>query len=82
MNRKGSLFLGIALALFIYVSGVLIMPFIADDIATFRVDLDCYNSAISGGNKITCLYGGALMPYFIWFFISLAVGLIIGGLKG
>ena len=80
MNKKGSIFLGLALGIFIFISGVLILPFIADDISTFRVALNCSNSAsISDGIKLTCLFGGALVPYYIWFFSSLAIGLIIGG---
>lgn len=83
MNKKGSIFLGIALAIFLFIAGVLILPFVTDDIATFRVALDCENpSSISGGTQITCLYGGALVPYYIWFFSSLAIGLVIGGFRG
>lgn len=83
MNKRGSIFLGIALGIFLFICGVLILPFIADDVATFRVALDCSDAgSISDGTKLTCLFGGALVPYYIWFFSSLALGLIIGGAKG
>jgi len=79
-NKRGSIFLGITLGLFIFITGVLILPFITDDIATFRVDLNCSNvDSITDGTKLTCLFGGALVPYYIWFFSSLAIGLVIGG---
>jgi hypothetical protein len=82
-NKKGSVFLGLGLGIFIFIMGVLILPYIADDVTSFRTSLDCSNSgSISDGTKITCLFGGALVPYYIWFFSSLAVGLIIGGSKG
>lgn len=83
MNKSGNVFLGLALAVFIFVMGVLVLPYLTDDITTFRVALGCANTgSISGGTMITCLYAGALAPYFIWFFISLAVGLVLGGING
>ena len=33
--------------------------------------------AITDGTKVTCLFGGATIPYYIWLFSSLALGLII-----
>jgi len=75
MNKKGSVFLGLSLGIFIFVIGVLIMPFLLDDVTTFRTEMNCSTDTISNGAKITCLYGGALIPYYIWFFSSLAVGL-------
>jgi len=83
MNRKGAIFLGLTLGIFIFIVGVLILPFITDDVASFREALNCSNSTgISSGTKLTCLFGDALVPYYIWFFSALAIGLIIGGSKG
>ncbi len=82
MNKRGSAFLGIALGIFIFVMGALTMPFLLDDIDTARTDLDCTNSSITGGAKINCLFVGAINPFFILFFTSLAIGLIVGGSKG
>jgi hypothetical protein len=77
-NKKGSLFLGLGFGLFLFITGVLIMPFILDDVSTTRVDLDCYGEGLTGGNKITCLFVGLLNPYYIWFFTAMALGLIVG----
>ena len=38
-------------------------------------------TAISGGTMLTCLFGGALVPYYIWTLVALCVGLIIGGAR-
>ena len=82
MNRKGNVFFGFALGIFIFVMGVLVLPYLADDVSTFRAALDCSNSSsISGGTMISCLFGSALIPYYIYFFVSLTIGLIIGGFE-
>ena len=82
MNRKGSVFFGLTLGIFLFIMGVLIMPYILDDITTARTDLDCAGAAISSGTKLTCLFVGAINPYYIWFFSSIALGLVVGGFKG
>lgn len=80
MNKKGSIFFGVTIGLFLFVMGVLFIPFLTDDITTTRSDLDCSNStAITGGTMISCLMVDALVPYLIWFFCSIAIGLIVGG---
>ena len=81
MNKKGSIFLGVSLAIFIFITGVLILPYLTDDVDTFREAMNCTDDSITAGNKISCLYGDAITPYYIWFFSSLALGLIIGGRK-
>jgi len=82
MNKKGSIYLGISLGLFLFITGVLILPFIADDVTTFRTALNCSSSGtISDGTKITCLFGGGVVPYFIWFFTSMSLGILIGSTK-
>ncbi len=80
MNKKGSVFLGVSLGIFIFIMGVLILPYLSDDVSTFRVALNCADSgSITNGVKLTCLFGGALVPYYIWLFTTLALGLVIGG---
>lgn len=79
MNKKGNMFLGIILGLIIYISGVLFIPFITDDVTTTRNDLNCTNSSISDGNKLSCLAVDIVVPYIIWFFVSIAIGFIMGG---
>lgn len=79
MNKKGGMFLAVAIALLVYITGVLFIPFIVDDVDTARADLDCSNTSISGGTKLTCLQVDLVVPYLIWFFISLALGFIVDG---
>ncbi len=80
MNKKGSIFFSVVIGLFVFMTGVLFIPFIVDDITTFRTALDCEMSgSITDGTMMTCLFGSALVPYFIWFFSSLALGFIVGG---
>lgn len=79
-NKRGSMFLGIALGLFMFIMGVLILPYLTDDVSVARTALSCAESeSISGGNQLSCLFVGALVPYYIWFFSSLSIGLLIGG---
>jgi uncharacterized membrane protein len=73
--------LGIGIALFVWVFGILFLPFLIDDITTFRTDMDCSNTSISGGSMLVCLAGGITAPLWIWTILSLAIGFIIGGGK-
>ena len=80
MNKKGSVFFSVVIGLIVFMTGVLFIPFIVDDITTFRTALDCeMTGTITSGTMMTCLFGSALIPYFIWFFTSLALGFIAGG---
>jgi hypothetical protein len=79
MNKRGALFFSVSIGLFLFICGVIIMPYLADDITTFRVSMDCTNMSITNGDKVTCLIGDLGMPYFIWFFASMALGFVIGG---
>ena len=81
MNKRGSIFLGIAVALIVWVFGVLFLPFLTDDVTTFRTSMDCSNTSISGGSMLVCLAGGIITPFWIWTIISLAIGFIMGGNK-
>lgn len=82
-NKKGSnIFLNIGIGLFLFISGVLIMPFITDDIATTRADLGCSDfSNLTDGTILVCIGLSGINPYYIWFFISIGIGFIIGGLR-
>ena len=81
MNKKGSIFFGVGIGLFIYIMGVLFIPFIVDDVDTFRTSMDCTNTDITDGTKLSCLIGDLTIPYLIWFFVSLLVGFIAGSIK-
>ena len=78
INKKGSAFFGVAIAIVVYIFGVLFIPFLMDDVTTFREAMDCSNTSISGGTMLSCLMADATIPYLIWFFISLALGYIVG----
>ncbi len=78
-NKKGNVFFGVGLGLFLFVTGVLILPFLTDDITTARANLGCELPAtISSGTMFVCLGISGIAPYFIWFFLSLAIGFILG----
>jgi hypothetical protein len=81
MNKRGgSFFFGLTIGIVLFIFGVLLIPFFTDDITTARDSshLDCSNVSISDGVKFTCLQIDLVIPFFIWFFVSLAVGIIAG----
>jgi len=78
MNKKGSAFFGIGIGIVLFIFGVLFLPFIMDDVTTFRDVMDCSNTDITPGNMLSCLVGDAVVPYWIWFFISLSLGFVVG----
>lgn len=80
-NKRGSVFFGVGIGIFVYIMGVLILPFILDDVSTFRDAMDCSSSDITGGSMLSCLAGDLVIPYVVLFFISLALGFIAGSAK-
>jgi hypothetical protein len=80
-GKQGSIFLGVAIGLFMFVSGILILPYLTDSVATFRVALNCADvgGTLSSGTKLACLFGGSLIPFYLWFLTALCLGLILGG---
>jgi hypothetical protein len=82
MNKKGNVFLGVAIGLFVFVMGILVIPFFTDDITTIRALLDCSNAGgITDGTKLMCLNIDLLVPYFIWFIVSVSLGYLSGSEK-
>ncbi len=77
-NKKGSAFFGIATFLIVFIFGILFLPFITNDIDTTRTALDCSNSSISDGAKLSCLFTDLTIPYLLWIIMALAVGFIVG----
>jgi len=74
MNKKGNIFFGFAVFLFLFVMGILFLPYVTDDIVTAREALSCSDADnISSGIKLTCLNIGFLVPYFIYFVASAAL---------
>ena len=78
MNKRGNIFFGVVVGLFLYIMGVLFIPFIVNDIDVARGALDCSLTTISYGTMLTCLGIDLVIPYLIWFFVSLAIGYIAG----
>lgn len=76
MNKKGGLYLAFATGIIIFMLGMLFIPFIKDGVTDFRANIQCTNSSISDGTKLTCLYGDTVVPYFIITIISLLGGLL------
>lgn len=82
MNNKGqTLMLSILFAVFIFLVGIVFVNFIIGDVTTFRTAMSCASaSTISDGAKLTCLFGDAVVPYWIMLIISLAAGNIFARL--
>ena len=78
-GKRGSIYLGLAIALFLFITGVLILPFVTDDVTSTRTALNCAGAGISAGTKLSCLFVDSLTPYYIFFFTTLALGLLVGG---
>jgi len=70
MNKKGqtqTVGFAILWAILIFMIGILILPFIGDEVTrtTGTDQLDCNNSTISDGTKLTCLSVDIVIPYFL-----------------
>lgn len=78
MNNKGAgLLIAIVIAVMIFAAGMLFMNFIKDDVTSARLGMDCTNSTISDGAKVTCLGIDIVIPYFILGILSSAGGIIV-----
>jgi len=85
MNSKGqSGFLVIIIAIMIFASGVLIMNHLKPEVTAFRVStaMDCGNTSISDGTKLTCLGADLVIPAFIFTFVAIAGGVILAKYLG
>lgn len=82
MNKKGGVMLGLGIAVIIWFFGIFFLPYIIDDVTTFRTNFDCTNvTGITDGTKMSCLVTDAAVPYFLWALASLATGVLLGGMK-
>ena len=81
-NKKGNISLAILSALAVFICGFLFINFLTPEIDTFRTAMDCSSVAtITDGQKLVCLGGGLVVPYFIIGLISLAIGGITARLR-
>jgi low temperature requirement protein LtrA len=78
MNKKGSMFFAVIVAIMIFMIGVLYVHFIKQEVTQARgtSGLSCSTGGISDGNKLTCLFVDTVLPYFILLFLSVAGGAI------
>ena len=77
MNKKGSGMFVVIMAFMIFMAGMVFMNFITPEVTTARTAMDCTNSTISDGAKVTCLGVYLVAPYIILIIISAAGGIII-----
>ena len=64
-------------AVMIFMAGMLFVNPLKDDVTSSRTTMDCTNSSISDGAKVTCLGIDIVVPYFMWAIFSVAGGLVI-----
>lgn len=78
MNKRGqNLILALMAAAMIFVSGMLFLNHIKDDVSLTRsINLDCSNPNNSDGTKLTCLGVDLVVPIVFLLIISLAGGII------
>lgn len=82
MKKKGqTLMLSILFGVFIFLIGMVFINLIIPDVTTFRTLMGCSDaSTLSDGSKLTCLFGGAVVPYWILLIISIGGGSILSRL--
>lgn len=81
MNKGGqSLGISVIIAITFFIVGMISLNFIRDEIDTVRLPsgLDCDNSSVSDGTKLTCLTVDLILPYLILLILSIAGGVIVG----
>ena len=80
MRNKKSQTMGIAIivAITIFIIGMLSVNYLKPEIVRVRDsdNLDCSNSDISDGSKLTCLAVDIVVPYFFILIFSVAGGII------
>jgi len=76
MNKIGGLYLGFIFAIFFFMAGMLMLPIMKDGITDARTDIQCSNSSISDGAKLSCLVLDTGVPYFVITILALAGGFI------
>jgi hypothetical protein len=81
MNKKGNVYLGLVLAISLWIFGIMAIPFLTDTIDATRTDASCSDTSISSGSKLLCLFIDGFLPYFIWSIACLTLGLIVGGFR-
>jgi len=79
MNKKGQGWgLAIVVMIVLFISGMIFVNFMKTEVTRARNsnNLDCSNSDISDGTKLTCLVVDSVVPYYILIMFSAVGGLI------
>jgi hypothetical protein len=76
-NKRGEIGFAVVTFIFFFLIGMVVVNLIKPDVTLARnsANLDCGNTSISDGNKLTCLAVDLTIPYFI--VLICAVGLSI-----
>lgn len=65
-SKKGQiLLLGMMIAVFVFIFAILAAPVLKDMINYGRGEMDCGNTSITTGQKVTCIAIDLILPYFI-----------------
>jgi len=83
MNKRGQMGIGVVAAIMIFMVGMLIVNVLKPEITTARSvtdGLDCANTSISDGTKLTCLVIDFTIPYFFIIVFAVAGGFIVSRL--
>lgn len=83
MNIKAqTLGMGIIVAIFIFIIGMVCVNFLKSEVTTARTNLNCEDTAnISDGTKLTCLAVDITVFYWIIIILSIAGGIITARMK-
>ena len=76
INKRGTVLLSVIVGVMIFILGFTILNFLKSDIDTARTNLDCTNSSISDGTKLSCFGTDLTLPYAMLVILSLAGGFI------
>lgn len=75
-NKRGQVFLSIIFSVMYFMIFMVLINVSKDDANTARTNLDCSNSSISDGNKMTCLITDSSVPLFLLAALSVAFGIL------
>jgi hypothetical protein len=84
MNKKAEIGFAVVTFIFFFLIGMVVVNLIKPEVTNARSpsSLDCGNSTISDGNKLTCLAVDLTIPYFIVLVCSVGGALLTEKLFG
>ena len=77
MNNKGqTIGVAIIVAIMFFMVGMMVLNFLMPEVTRARsiTNLNCSDSTISDGSKLTCLMVDTIIPYFMLLVLSVAIG--------